>query len=75
MALSRGSGLNGRGPRGRNQEGLAAALQRQLAPTGIQSESHAGRHAGASRGDGGVVRLPRLVCDGKRTLFHVAGEL
>ena len=34
MARSRGTGLNGRGPTGRHREGLAAALQRQLAPTG-----------------------------------------
>ena len=33
-------------------------------PLGLQSESHAGRHAGASWGEGGVVRLPRLVFDG-----------
>ena len=30
-------------------------------PLGVQSESDAGRHAGVSWGDGGVVRLPRLV--------------
>jgi hypothetical protein len=30
-------------------------------PLGAQFESHAGRHAGVSWGDGGVVRLPRLV--------------
>ena len=29
-------------------------------PLGLQSESDAGRHAGASWGDGGVVRLPRF---------------
>ena len=32
---------------GRHPEGLAAALQRQLAPTGIHSESDAGGYAGA----------------------------
>ena len=64
MARSRGTGLNGRGPRGRNQEGLAAAPQRRLAPARAQSESDAGTHAGVSWGDGGVVRLPRLVFDG-----------
>ena len=30
-------------------------------PLRAQSESDAGRHAGVSWGDGGVVRLPRLV--------------
>ncbi len=32
MALSRGTGLNGRDPLGRHREGLAAAPQRQVAP-------------------------------------------
>ena len=42
---------------------------------GVQSESDAGGDAGALWGDGGVVRLPRLVSDRKRMLFHDAGEL
>ena len=33
-------------------------------PLSVQSESDAGRHAGVPWGDGGVVRLPRLVFDG-----------
>ncbi len=57
MARSRGTGLNGRDPRGRHREGLAAALQRQLAPTGMPSESNAGSDAGAPLGGGGLVRL------------------
>jgi hypothetical protein len=32
-------------------------------PLGVQSESDAGSHAGASWGDGGVVRLPRFRVD------------
>ena len=34
MARSRGAGLTREGPTGRHPEGLAAAPQRQLAPTG-----------------------------------------
>lgn len=35
MARSQGTGLNGRDPLGRPREGVAAALQRWLAPTAV----------------------------------------
>ena len=57
MARSRGTGLNGGDLWGRHREGLAAAPQRQLAPTGMPSESDAGRDVGAPLGGAGVVGL------------------
>ena len=62
MARSRGAGLTREGALREGTEKAWPLLCRASPhPLGLQSESHAGRHAGASWGDGGVVRLPRLV--------------
>ena len=62
MALSRGAGLKREGPSG-TAPGKAWPLlfSASAHPLGAQSESDAGGDAGASWGEGGVVRLPRFV--------------
>ncbi len=63
MVRSQGTGLTREGPKGEGTEKAWPLLFRAGShPLGMQSESHAGRHAGVSWGDGGVVRLPRLGC-------------
>jgi hypothetical protein len=58
MARSRGAGLNGRGPTGRYPEGLAAALQRQLAPTGSAVRIRRRRLRGRIVGGWGCRKTP-----------------
>ena len=60
MARSRGTGLNGRGL-GTTRKAWPLLFSAGSHPLGVQSESDAGGHAGASWGDGGVVRLPRFI--------------
>ena len=60
MARSRGTGLTREGPK-EYRKAWPLLCRASSHPLGVQSESDAGRHAGASWGDGGVVRLPRLV--------------
>ena len=63
MARSRGTGLTRSATDG-TEKAWPLLFSAGSHPLGVQSESDAGRHAGASWGDGGVVRLPRLVFDG-----------
>ena len=63
MAHSRGTGLTWRGPREGTGKAWPLLLSASSHPLGVQSESDAGRYAGASWGDGGVVRLPRFIVD------------
>jgi len=65
MALSRGAGLKREGPSG-TAPGKAWPLlfSASAHPLGGQFDSDADGDAGASWGEGGVVRLPRFVCDG-----------
>ncbi|MBU6435776.1 MAG: hypothetical protein KJS98_20905, partial [Nitrospirae bacterium] len=62
MARSRGAGLKREGPSG-TAPGKAWPLLFSASshPLGVHSESDAGGDAGASWGNGGVVRLPRFV--------------
>ena len=62
MARSRGTGLKGRDPREGTRKAWLLLVSASSHPLRVQSESDAGRHAGASWGEGGVVRLPRLGC-------------
>jgi hypothetical protein len=62
MARSRGTGLTREGaPRDGTEKAWPLLFRASSHPLGLQSESDAGRYAGASWGDGGVVRLPRLI--------------
>ena len=49
---------------GRHPDGLALALQRQHAPSGISFRIRRRRPRGRIVGDGGIARLPRFVGDG-----------
>ena len=57
MARSRGTGLK-EGPRDGTRKAWPLLFSAGSHPLGVHSESDAGGHAGASWGDGGVVRLP-----------------
>jgi hypothetical protein len=54
MARSRGTGLKG------IRKAWSLLLSAGSHPLRLDSESDAGGHAGASWGDGGVVRLPQF---------------
>jgi hypothetical protein len=56
MALSRGTGLKG------IRKAWPLLFSAGSHPLGVHSVADASGHAGASREDRGVVRLPRFVC-------------